>query len=154
MAASSTEKPNLDAPSSTPPRRKIFDLESQVAEPTADVTPDPAAAPVSAPASPAASPAPSARSRTNKTATPAVAPSPEPVSGAVGKKRGPKPSAEPMEHSTFKVKSAHLQNLDNMLEDAPRHVLKQDLMDFILTDFFERYKKLPDALRKRKPSTK
>ncbi|WP_139926444.1 hypothetical protein [Hymenobacter sp. DG01] len=154
MATSSTEKPNLDAPSSTPPRRKIFDLDSQVPEPTAEVTPAPAAAPDSAPAPPAASAAPSTRSRTSKTATPAVAPNPEPVSGAVGKKRGPKPSAEPLEHWTVKVKSSHLHNIDVMLEDAPRHVLKQDLVDFILADFFERHKKLPEALRKRKHTNK
>lgn len=146
MATSSPEKRSLDAPSSAPPRRRIFDLESQVPEPAEEAAAASADLPALIPA--AAAPANQA------TPAPALAASPQPVAGAAGKKRGPKPSAEPLEHWTVKVKSSHLLNIDSMLEDAPRHVLKQDLVDFILTDFFERHKKLPEPLRKRKPGSK
>jgi hypothetical protein len=36
--------------------------------------------------------------------------------------------------------------LNEMMQMAPRHVLMQDLVDFILTDFFERYPTLPQSL--------
>ena len=36
--------------------------------------------------------------------------------------------------------------LNEMMQTAPRHVLMQDLVEFILTDFFERYPTLPQSL--------
>jgi hypothetical protein len=36
--------------------------------------------------------------------------------------------------------------LNEMMKTAPRHVLMQDLVEFILTDFFERNPTLPSAL--------
>ncbi len=36
-----------------------------------------------------------------------------------------------------------------MLDTAPRHVTKQVLMDFILTDFFMRSPELPEQLRRK-----
>lgn len=36
--------------------------------------------------------------------------------------------------------------LNEMMQTAPRHVLMQDLVEFILTDFFERHPTLPQSL--------
>jgi hypothetical protein len=36
--------------------------------------------------------------------------------------------------------------LNEMMQTAPRHVLMQDLVEFILTDFFERHPTLPQTL--------
>ena len=36
--------------------------------------------------------------------------------------------------------------LNEMMQAAPRHVLMQDLVEFILTDFFERHPTLPSSL--------
>ena len=137
---------SLDAPSTDPPRRKFFgdDLGA-----SSEAIPTPAGAPVKA------SPRLTAKTKQPKQLSPVDTSTkiPVPESGAVGRKKGPKPSAEPLEHWTTKIKSAHLDKLNAMLDTAPRHVKKQDLVDFIFTDFFKRNPVLPELLRdKRTPS--
>lgn len=53
-----------------------------------------------------------------------------------------------------KITRNHKKQLADMIELAPRHVRMQDLVGFILTDFFSKNKELPEELRQRKSSTR
>ncbi|MBG8556295.1 hypothetical protein [Hymenobacter guriensis] len=136
---------------STKPKRVFFPPASSEPEEPESV-PLPAEPVATAPSpQPTTTPARKVPGAESSSARPAAA---TPI-GAVGKKRGPKPSAEPLEHLTVKVKSEYVQKIDSMMEDAPRHVLKQDLVDFMLADFFRRHQTLPAALlAKPKPEKK
>ena len=139
--------PNLDAPSADPPRRKFFggDLGTSSDAPS-----------TLASAQGKLSPRVAAKTKQSKQSSTIESPTTVPVAesrGAVGRKRGPKPSAEPLEHWTTKIKSAHLDKLNEMLDTAPRHVKKQDLVDFIFTDFFKRNPVLPEFLQNKRSTS-
>jgi hypothetical protein len=74
----------------------------------------------------------------------AVAPAPPADKRAVRKTKEPKPVMVPR---AIRISPENLDKLANMLDTAPRHVTKQVLMDFILTDFFKRSPELPEQLR-------
>lgn len=65
---------------------------------------------------------------------------------AVGKTKEPKPVMVPR---AIRISPENLDKLADMLDTAPRHVTKQVLIDFILTDFFKRSPELPEQLRRK-----
>jgi hypothetical protein len=75
-----------------------------------------------------------------------AAPAPTVDKRAVGKTKEPKPVMVPR---AIRISPENLERLANMLDTAPRHVTKQVLMDFILTDFFMRSPELPEQLRRK-----
>lgn len=51
----------------------------------------------------------------------------------------------------IRVTATHHQQLAAMISTAPRHVRKQDLMGYILREFFRQHPELPEELRQRPP---
>lgn len=163
--STSVKEKNLDAPSAAPARRKYWpdqtagaDLSTpaDASEPAVSPAPAPETTTTVVPEPVPARPPTSRRPSTAASPTPTRSPAPLelestlPVEqGAVGKKRGPKPSAEPLERTTLRLRKAVLEQLEAMLEEAPRHVKKQDLVDHIFTDFFQRNPTLPETLRQK-----
>lgn len=49
-----------------------------------------------------------------------------------------------------KITWTHKEQLAEMIETAPRHVRMQDLVGYILTEFFSQHQELPEELRQRK----
>jgi hypothetical protein len=83
---------------------------------------------------------------TSQTPPPAAVPAPAAEQKVVGKIKEPKPLMVPR---AIRISPENLDKLANMLDTAPRHVTKQVLMDFILTDFFKRSPELPEQLRRK-----
>lgn len=134
---------------STKPKRVFFPTDTEATAENADSVAATSSIPASSTPADAPAPVVPRATRTRRQAPPATPVTPAIETGAVGKKRGPKPSAEPLERSTLKLRQAVLHSLDSMLEDAPRHVKKQDLVDYIFTDFFKRHPTLPAELKKK-----
>lgn len=77
---------------------------------------------------------------------PAAIAAPAAEQKAAGKTKDPKPLMVPR---AIRISPENLDKLADMLDTAPRHVTKQVLIDFILTDFFKRSPELPEQLRRK-----
>lgn len=77
-------------------------------------------------------------------ATSPALPLPEPL----GAERA-QPAKEVYVTWTNKISTTHKAQLADMIATAPRHVRVQDLIGFILTEFFRQHPELPEELRQR-----
>ena len=99
---------------------------------------------------------PANRART-ESASPAPASDPAAASPATPPEAGEENHKEAKEvYVTWagKITSTHKEQLADMLDTAPRQVRMQDLMGYILTEFFSQHKELPEELRQRKSSNR